>query len=1418
MHLRKRGKRRLIALLSVILLAAIGVFVFKVIGNSQQQRLFENARINGLAAYAQSDYKSTLDELKYCVQYDKNDIEVLLAFADARRHLPLINDKHLHEAVSYYDFALGLLGNEEVSATANEQKRNALGALLDLREALGYRFELLEVADQLLELEPDYIPALRAKVGALVSDRQFDDASPDLDRLIALEPSNLKWRKWKLQLLRLQGDAEEQLLSQCDQWITEQPDNAQFRLIKAQQLAQFGHHIQAKLEAEAAVAKGVESLSQLQSLVALLDGLGGQDAATKAIDDAKRKFPEETWVHQAAIRRLWRNGQIALALAEIKEAESVLNELDPYLLRLKTSALLANDEINQARNILNKLSNLSENVVDAEAHRSWARAVEMNIREVAPNAQKQIEQLFEAISLNPDDAILVLILAGVYADQGERNKALQAYAEAYALDRHWLQASAGYTRSLLDAGRVQEAFIIASDLFTLAPPSLVEPYVLFAEAYLAIHHTGNTPAVTLRSTGRQFDLVMLLEKLHERVPNESQVASLLCEAYIVFEHQNKAVALINQKISASDVDPEVLLALARISKRFGLQFEQALLQKAQQLDNSNLEIIFAQARVLADDGKIEAAKSLINRSLSLLSADIVSSEAGRVGYVKFLLHINDPSAPSQLASLVTEFSKEPSVQSFVLAQNLTWNQPELVDKAISNLKAVLGSNAHQVRLARASKIVRYNSDDEAQLAEGVAILAGVLEQSPESLVALSLLAEAYTHTTPPSLKQAIGYLKQAIELYPVQVSLYPRLISLLQQQGEYETASSYLIRFGELASHDLNLIRVEIKLLTAQGEFDAAVARASSLAQTSSLESDKLSLAALYQRTGRLHQVQTIYDQLLLKQEPGSFVIVQAASFYASIGNSDKADALIDSLSLDDVTATTAGLLGRYYQRQGDLELSEHWLRKAVSKQPRLADAWQALAQNYLKNNDSVSAYEAVVDGLKASPKHRGLQDLFAVSVMKQDVHAVERAIEQLQRLDTPATSLLATLKLLKIIRQAGDKTPPTPEHMEKAQELISDNATFLPAWILAITISERAGELSNAAELARKASKRFPSRAEPSQWATKLLMRTQHWDEALWQAQEWRDRSLYDPSTADKAAAKILLELGRYADAVERMRPYAKSIIAHHKDYPDHLSLWIRALMLDGYVDEAFIIMKPLLVDAKWCRFWLALSQIIDPVDAESALRLTEANVLADSEIALQLAASWSDLGARTGQSKMQLAAERLIDNLKDSISVQLVQGRIAEAREDWIQAEAIYRKVINQDQNNLAALNNLAFVLCQATKASSEALEFVKRALVLAPDHPDILDTYALVLIEFESYSDAQQALMHAHARRPNDAAISLSLAETTLKMGQTDEAWQMLQDIERKLSIKPAIDPKLQIRANKLRELINEAQASVEVLIGQ
>ena len=139
---------------------------------------------------------------------------------------------------------------------------------------------------------------------------------------------------------------------------------------------------------------------------------------------------------------------------------------------------------------------------------------------------------------------------------------------------------------------------------------------------------------------------------------------------------------------------------------------------------------------------------------------------------------------------------------------------------------------------------------------------------------------------------------------------------------------------------------------------------------------------------------------------------------------------------------------------------------------------------------------------------------------------------------------------------------------------------------------------------------------------------------------------------------------------------------------------------------------------------------------------------------------------------------------------------------------------RVLTDQPNNAAALNNLAFVIAQSPARSFEALPYVKRAVALQPQQPDMLDTYATVLHGLGRLDDAHEALTRALARRPADVAIRLNLVETNLAQGRLDDAWRMLQRIERTLSRRPQGDPRHLRRAETLRRRLNEAKTAAVV----
>ncbi len=111
------------------------------------------------------------------------------------------------------------------------------------------------------------------------------------------------------------------------------------------------------------------------------------------------------------------------------------------------------------------------------------------------------------------------------------------------------------------------------------------------------------------------------------------------------------------------------------------------------------------------------------------------------------------------------------------------------------------------------------------------------------------------------------------------------------------------------------------------------------------------------------------------------------------------------------------------------------------------------------------------------------------------------------------------------------------------------------------------------------------------------------------------------------------------------------------------------------------------------------------------------------------------------------------------------------ASQRGDLVAAEAHYRTLLKAQPNDMAVLNNLAYVLVQ--RKSPEALATAERAVRLAPYQPAVLDTYAFALAEGKQYERASKVMRVAVDMAPQAGAFRLTLARYLISAGKKDKA---------------------------------------------
>ncbi|WP_231376846.1 XrtA/PEP-CTERM system TPR-repeat protein PrsT [Thioalkalivibrio sp. AKL12] len=107
---------------------------------------------------------------------------------------------------------------------------------------------------------------------------------------------------------------------------------------------------------------------------------------------------------------------------------------------------------------------------------------------------------------------------------------------------------------------------------------------------------------------------------------------------------------------------------------------------------------------------------------------------------------------------------------------------------------------------------------------------------------------------------------------------------------------------------------------------------------------------------------------------------------------------------------------------------------------------------------------------------------------------------------------------------------------------------------------------------------------------------------------------------------------------------------------------------------------------------------------------------------------------------------------------------------------AVASYRRIVEQDADDVIALNNLAWSLRESE--TEEALGHARRAAELAPEAPPVLDTLAVVLIHAGEPAEAVDILERAGELAPDDPGIQYHLAWAESEQGDRGAARERLR----------------------------------------
>jgi uncharacterized protein (TIGR03790 family) len=139
------------------------------------------------------------------------------------------------------------------------------------------------------------------------------------------------------------------------------------------------------------------------------------------------------------------------------------------------------------------------------------------------------------------------------------------------------------------------------------------------------------------------------------------------------------------------------------------------------------------------------------------------------------------------------------------------------------------------------------------------------------------------------------------------------------------------------------------------------------------------------------------------------------------------------------------------------------------------------------------------------------------------------------------------------------------------------------------------------------------------------------------------------------------------------------------------------------------------------------------------------------------------------------------------NSASIQLQLALMYEEASEWAKAMERFRQVLKVQPKSVIALNNLAYSLAVRQKAPEEARPLAQRAVSLAPNNPEIVDTLAWIEHLLGNDREAARLLRPVVQKGTGSADIRLHAAIVFAAIGEDRAADAQLKEALR-------LDPKL------------------------
>ncbi len=1403
--------------LAFVLVVALAVFAAAAFALHSWQRSTraEQALPLGEQAYDQGDWGEAAKQLGRYLTVHGSDIPILLKYADAQLKMRPLDSANIQQAIAAYSSILRLDGSNTEAARQ----------LVEVYLGMGTPGEAELKARQYLENKDD--ATVRRFLGvALIQQRKFRDAGSVLTELVQEYPDQiLAYEVMGRLALTRPDDVNEPAAHWLDEAVRLNPDAALAYAVRGAYRQQTGDGLGAMADLEHAETLDLSDTDVHLRLIGELIHAAAFDKAREHLRKVQAAVPAE--------RMLWQYwADVATQSGSLQEMETVAEQ------GLKELAAQPWDFMPIAAELL---------IRTAQYEKAGACILQMKEKNVQAARVAFLEgllaeqqgQLREAVTCwetaiglgyqSPQDErwrrklpLVRVVLASAFLRTGDTQSAISqlrtlvsqmpTYAGAYLFLAR-LEAQTGnwvavveltrQVKQLVPGNAEAEMLELQARIRQLAVPDGAGPGSSWSDvdgrlAQLESSEVDEPTAIRVRLLQAESAIlqkkygqaVAILDALQQSHPEERRGTLLRAQMYVGQENVSEAAALLRRAVEQHPQSVELVTRLA-------------LLYNGQE-KRSECESVIKEALA-----RIELPR--MRHMLSLFLADF------------YVAWGQDDQLYDWLTDLVRQFPEDVQAKRRLLVLNRVLQDAEKAQKLVDEIKVLKGEKGWQWKIEQSRVWIRSDKFSSRYTA-AVRLLQENLLANPEDQTSRMLLGAAYekagemrlavstyreavnrsrapddvpimlvlgvAHEKTGDLPEALAVYREALKRAPDNMRAIGRTVEALYKTEQFEEAQRILDRAAQRDLRHADLRRLQLEGDLQRGALSSASAILQEMVQQDPNDTSAMfTLALLRARQGKFDEAQAILTDLKLKSPDSMRVTEAQIRFYITQGKEEQAIQLCNGLveRLNDVAAYTLRArtyveLQRYDEALADLD-------RAVGLEPDEPGVWLARAGFYRDRGRAADEIEDAKKALSLAPDDLAIQRYVLQLFLGSGDRALFRQAETLLEKTLESHPDNAELKVLKARILIARKTLPAAQ---QARMLLNQIATESPdqaeVWELLGRLELEQKQYGSAMDVALRGlahnpddrqllllkadaeALRSPMLAVPT--LRELLRQDPNDLEALARLADADSKS----DRPDKTQELLLLLQERQMVLEGSARRRCETILAvtlYRSGRIDDATAQFEALMKADPNDPVPLLTLVQLPDS--LRRCPRLRQFIDDWTTSHPADVRTPALVAAAWIAVR-----DEEGMRLGENLLRSVLQRA----PESVETLLVLGDLTGATGRLEENAKVNRQILEIAPNNVIAMNNLAWYLCEEQGKYQEALDLASRGLELAPEYLDLIDTRGVAHYRLGHLDEAVQDFARfVELCSPGVASLPTTrfhLGRAYFEMGNRAEATRQLEQI--------------------------------------